>query len=371
MKGEDFNIPGNKKRVLVAPLDWGLGHVTRCIPVISKLQEENCEVIVAASGAGKFLLEKEFPGLHFIHLAGYQIKYSHKKYWMPVKLALQIPKLLWRVYSERRWLKKTVRQYHIDAVISDNRLGLSCAGTPSVYITHQLAIKTGSHFWNKLAQKIHYHYINKFSTCWVPDAEGAENLAGELSHPEMMPKTPVIYIGPLSRFEKINAAQKYQLCIMLSGPEPQRSIFEKRLLQQLESFSGSTFLLRGLPGNCPQLKSDLKNLTIENHLPAAALSQVLQQSALVISRSGYTTVMDLVKLGKKAILVPTPAQTEQEYLARYLQEQQLFYSLEQYNFSLKQAIQNSYDSDFVSASVQQDHYLQVVEVFVQQLHNDV
>jgi UDP:flavonoid glycosyltransferase YjiC (YdhE family) len=188
MKVENFNIPGLKPRILIAPLDWGLGHATRCIPIISALIQQNCSVIIAAESQVKFLLQKEFPNLQFIHLTGYRIKYSRYKLWMPVKLLLQLPKIVYRIYAENLWLKRIVKQNKIDVVIADNRMGLYHKKIPCIYITHQLSIKTGNRFTESVAQKIHYHFINKFCACWVPDAEGALNLAGELSHPVTMPK---------------------------------------------------------------------------------------------------------------------------------------------------------------------------------------
>ena len=214
MKAENFNIPGNKSRILVAPLDWGLGHATRCIPVISALIKQHCTVIVAAEGQNKTLMQKEFPQLQFIELRGYRVRYSRKKFWLPVKLLWQLPKIMYRIYAENRWLKKAIKEYRVDGVISDNRMGLHNKQIPCVYITHQLTIKTGSLFTESLAQKIHYHYINKFKACWVPDAEGVVNLAGELSHPATLPKMPVKYLGSLSRFEKAAVENQYDLCII-------------------------------------------------------------------------------------------------------------------------------------------------------------
>ena len=364
MKGKNFNMPGNKLRVLIAPLDWGLGHATRCIPIIFKLLQQNCEVLIAAEGSGKILLQKEFPGLIFIELKGYRMHYSRTKFWMPVKLIVQLPKLIYSIYAEKRWLKKAVCEYKIDAVIADNRLGLSHTKIPCVYITHQLHIKTGGRFTESISKKIHYHFINKYTVCWVPDAAGEINLAGQLSHPLVLPNVPVVYIGPLSRFEKIDTAIKYDLCVILSGPEPQRSIFEKIILTGLKKFKGSVFMLRGLPGNSPTIKSNSNTLQIQNHLSAPELNLVLQQSKIIICRSGYTTIMDLVKLQKKAILVPTPGQTEQEYLANYLQEQNLFYRVQQKYFSVSDALKKAAGFSFKEAVVQQNNYEKAIEDFV-------
>jgi uncharacterized protein (TIGR00661 family) len=369
MKDENFNIPQAKHRVLIAPLDWGLGHATRCIPIITTLIQQDCSVIIAAEGPVNFLLQKEFPDLEFIELRGYRIKYSRHKLWMPVKLLLQLPKIMYRIYTENRWLKKAVTENNIDAVIADNRMGLHHKKIPCIYITHQLAIKTGSHFTESIAQKIHYHFINKFRACWVPDAEGALNLAGELSHPSALPKTPVAYIGPLSRFEKKETENKFDLCIILSGPEPQRTIFEKIILKDIDQIQGKVFLVRGLPDEIriPDLKNN--SIQIKNHLPADELGTIIQQSKLIISRCGYSTVMDLVKLQKKAVLVPTPGQTEQEYLGRYLQAQKIFYSIEQKNFSLPEAIKNAGGFDFTVSPVSTDDYKNAVENFAATLTN--
>jgi uncharacterized protein (TIGR00661 family) len=341
MNAVKFNIPGGQTRVLVAPLDWGLGHATRCIPIISELIKQNCIVFVAAEGQVKTLIQKEFPGIPFIELKGYRIQYSKHEFWMPVKLLLQLPKILFRIYAENRWLKKAVKDHEIDAVISDNRMGLFHKKIPCVYITHQLTIKTGSSYTESFAQKIHYHFINKFRACWVPDANGALNLAGALSHPLAVPKVQVIYLGPLSRFEKKDAESKYDLCLLLSGPEPQRTVFEKMILRDLNQIQGKVCLVRGLPQET-QIPS-LNNSSVEviNHLPAGGLNQILLQSDIIISRCGYSTVMDLVKLQKTAILVPTPGQSEQEYLAGYLLAQKLFYTTDQESFSLPVAIKNA------------------------------
>lgn len=367
MKDELFNIPMNKPRILVAPLDWGLGHTTRCIPIISKLLQQNCEVIVAAESAGKILLQKEFPNLHFLELKGYRMRYSKNKFWLPVILLLQFPKLIYRIYAENSWLKKIVEELKIDAVISDNRLGLSHKKISCVYITHQLQIKTGNRFTERIAQKIHYHFINKYTTCWVPDMAGADNLAGSLSHPALLPKTPVVYLGPLSRFEKKDLGIKYGLCILLSGPEPQRTAFENIALSELKKFSGKTILIRGLPGKTLGIELNNPDIDIKNHLTATELNEVLLQSELIICRSGYTTIMDLVKLQKKALLVPTPGQTEQEYLGLYLQKRQLFPCLGQKHFSFTDVLAITDSFPYYISGISQTEYRNVIEDFVNSL----
>jgi UDP-N-acetylglucosamine transferase subunit ALG13 len=369
IKDQNFNIPGHKPRILIAPLDWGLGHATRCIPIISTLIKQDCIVIVAAEGQIKALLQNEFPDLQFIELKGYHIQYSRSANRMPVKLLLQLPKILYRIYAENRWLKKAVTENNISAVIADNRMGLFHRKIPAVYITHQLTIKTGSRFTESIAQKIHYHYINKFSACWVPDAEGKLNLAGALSHPAILPNVLVTYLGALSRFEKRDVEKKYELCIILSGPEPQRTVFEKIILKDLNKVEGKVCLVRGLPGETETLQFNNSSIEIKNHVAADELNNIILQSKIIVSRCGYSTVLDLVKLQKKAVLVPTPGQTEQEYLGSYLQSQKLFYCVEQNGFSLHEALKSAAAFEFSVLAITANDHKNVIENFVATLRH--
>jgi len=358
---------------LVIPLDWGLGHATRCVPVIRALLANGCEVLIAAEGATESLLKHEFQQLRFIPLKGYRISYSKKKYWLPFKIIAQVPRILMRIYKEHQWVKKNVKIHSITAIIADNRFGLYHSTLPSVYITHQLLIKTGNPFTEKVAQKIHYWFIKKYSVCWVPDFVGPNNIAGELSHPVNRPKN-ITYIGGLSRFENRGAFEKkYDLLMLVSGPEPQRTIFESLLLIQLENFKGKSLLVRGLPGiaavdeNDFETRNNQPNLTIKNHLAAEELNEVIQQSDLVVCRSGYTTIMDLIKLNKKAILVSTPGQTEQEYLAAHLMQQQIFYAVSQQHFNLGESLAAASGFTFVIPSFDMDQYQKNIQQFVQSL----
>jgi len=358
---------------LVIPLDWGLGHATRCVPIIRALLANGCEVLIAAEGATESLLKHEFQQLRFIPLTGYRISYSKKKYWLPFKIIAQVPWILMRIYKEHQWVKKNVKIHSITAIIADNRFGLYHSTLPSVYITHQLLIKTGNPFTEKVAQKIHYWFIKKYSVCWVPDFVGPNNIAGELSHPVNRPKN-ITYIGGLSRFENRGAFEKkYDLLMLVSGPEPQRTIFESLLLIQLENFKGKSLLVRGLPGiaavdeNDFETRNNQPNLTIKSHLAAEELNEVIQQSDLVVCRSGYTTIMDLIKLNKKAILVSTPGQTEQEYLAAHLMQQQIFYAVSQQHFNLGESLAAASGFTFVIPSFDMDQYQKNIQQFVQSL----
>ena len=340
MKDENINKQVNKLRILVAPLDWGLGHATRCIPLIYALQNLGASVILAAEGATAVLLQKEFPAAVILPLTGYRISYSKNKSTFFLKLLCQVPGIYFTIIKEHKWLNRIVKEHFIDAIISDNRMGLYHKRVPCVYITHQLYIESGIGSLNRLVQKIHYKFINRFTQCWVPDEAGAQNFAGKLSHPQKLPLIPVKYLGILSRFKKQEQSTLNDLLILLSGPEPQRTIFENILLKQLQKSSLTVILVRGLPMEKKEITTS-ENLKIINHLSAGELSKYIQQSKWILARAGYSTIMDLAALQKKAILVPTPGQGEQEYLAKYLKEKKIFYTCTQQKFLLKEAIENA------------------------------
>lgn len=320
---------------MISPLDWGLGHTTRCIPLIRFFLQHQFEVFVGAEGSASMLISQAFPDISILPLKGYRIKYSKQKAFFLTKLLLQLPRIQSAINYENKWLNKVIDEHNIDLVISDNRLGLYTKKAQTVFITHQLRIQSGINWLDALIQKINYHYINRFSECWVPDIKGDGNLAGALSHPEKLPKIPVKYIGWLSRFIKKEQPKKYKFVVVLSGPEPQRTIFEKKIIQQENEFDGITAIVRGLPQGNETLPFTNPLITCFNHLPADELSELMQQAELVISRSGYSTIMDLITIQQKAVLVPTPGQTEQEYLAKYLAEKKLFNTVSQERFSIK------------------------------------
>jgi uncharacterized protein (TIGR00661 family) len=352
-------------RVLVAPLDWGLGHATRCIPIIRELLNNNCDVWLAGEEAQEHLLKTEFPALPFLELRGYRINYSKTKKGLVWKMIKQGPKMRRAIKYEYKWLKKKQKEIGFDAVISDNRYGLYNEAINSVFITHQLRIKSSVGRWTeKLLQKRNYRFINKFTSCWVPDHAGKQNLAGELSHPEKFPLIPVHYIGPLTRFEKKQVTQKQNyLLVVISGPEPQRSIFENKIVEEISHYPYAATVVRGVPG-AEKLIPSTGMIHFYNHLPAAVLNNEMQEAEYVISRSGYSTVMDLAMLQKRSIFVPTPGQTEQEYLAGYLEEKKMAITIEQEKFSLNASIEKARLFDYrFSEAPQTEKLKKIIQEF--------
>lgn len=343
-------ISYRKHKVLVAPLDWGLGHATRCIPLIQALLNDGHEVVLAAEGGQAMLLQQEFPKLKMIPLRGYRVRYSRSKLFFYLKLMTQLPQMYAAVRQEHRWLQQIVEAEKITCVVSDNRYGLYHAVIPSFLITHQLTIKAPFPWAERLLRLINYRFINHFTACWVPDMTVPPGIAGALSHPPQMPAVPVHYINLLSRFIKEPVPEKYDLCVLLSGPEPQRSLLEEKILSQLSGISARILLVRGRPADTA-LPPVPEQVTVVNHLNGKALGKAIQESGLVISRSGYTTVMELLSLEKKMILIPTPGQTEQEYLAACLSKTGLALEYKQSGFQLAGALKQAQAFAFKRGSI--------------------
>jgi uncharacterized protein (TIGR00661 family) len=312
-----MNTNSSPKNILIAPLNWGLGHATRCIPIIRALQENNYIPIIASDGIALDLLRKEFPYLKTVELPSYHIEYAKKGKHFKWKLVKSLPKMIDAILREKKMVAGLITELDIDGIISDNRLGVFSKKVPTVFITHQLNVMTGNTTW--LTSKIHQKIIKKFTACWVPDFEGTPNLAGDLSHIKSE-KINLKYIGPLSRMHKKEASIKYELMIILSGPEPQRTLLEERLKTEIENYSKNVVFIKGLVEK-EQKKEQVKNITYYNFMNSRQLEHTFNESELVLCRSGYTTIMDLAKLEKKAFFIPTPGQYEQLYLAKKLEEE--------------------------------------------------
>jgi len=327
-------------KVLVAPLDWGLGHATRCIPLIMAFREQGCEVVMAADGTAAALLRQAFPHLRLLDLKGYRVRYSRNAGLLPFALLLQLPRLLAVMRYEKRWLAAMLEKEQFDLVVSDNRPGLWTKKATTVYITHQLQILSGMGAWmDRLLRSLHLRIMRKFDHIWVPDIDGTACMAGMLSHPSHYPYK-VKYIGPISRFKHgTSTHQDIDLLIVLSGPEPQRSILEARLLKETAAFQGKIVLVQGKENSkIPNLGDNVSVISLAD---PETLYHLLMRAKLVICRSGYTSLMDLLRLQVKAVLIPTPGQTEQEYLAERMEVLHCFPYMTQNEASLSKAIKKA------------------------------
>ncbi len=320
-----------KKKILIAPLNWGLGHATRCIPIINALLEHNFTPVIASDGAALALLIKEFPDLEALELPSYNISYSKKGNYLKLKLLKDTPKIIKTIRAEHNATEFIVKTHQIDGIISDNRFGVYHKDLPSVYITHQLKVLSGNTTW--LSTKLHQNFIIRFNECWVPDTLGPLNLSGKMGHIDSK-NLNIKYIGPLSRFQKTSEKLQYDIMVLLSGPEPQRSILEKILFSELKNYSGQVLFVKGIV-EVEQMVDKLENITIYNFMTSELLEQSLNSSELIVARSGYTTILDLAKLEKNAFFIPTPGQFEQVYLAKRMTENNLAPSCNQDDFTLE------------------------------------
>jgi predicted glycosyltransferase len=322
------------KKVLLVPLNWGLGHATRLVPVIDLLLKKGADVYIAGSPAHLALLKIEFDKIKTLPLPYLRIKLNNSGYQV-FNFIFQLPSFLIQIYREHRALEKLLVKQSIDIVISDNCYGLWNRKIFTIFITHQLTIKLPKsiNLLEKPVNAINHWFIRKYNICWVPDWEKENSLAGELSKCNSA-NLKVLYIGPLSRFSQYShhlsqtfEKKKNQILFIISGPEKQRSFFETAIKKQIEILEKeyTCIVIRGFPGT----KNDNLPKGWNNHVSGCEMENLILQSEFIVCRSGYSTIMDLTALRKMAIVVPTPGQTEQEYLAGYLGSKGLFYPQEQ------------------------------------------
>lgn len=332
-------------KILIAPMNWGLGHASRCIPLIRKYMSEGCEVVIGGDGESLALLRKHFPELRIIVLPSLNMKYStgNSQVWA---LAKAIPRLISWSIRDHYALKRVLAEEHFDRIISDNRFGLYVNLRPkscyfgkynkprvvdpqkepeTIYITHQLMIKTpkGFRWLEPMLAAIHRNIILKYTRCWIPDFAGPDNLSGDLSHKLPLPRN-AIFIGPLTRFpikqsfqdKSLHTDPNYRIVAVLSGIEPQRTMFEEHIIKHYAGREEAVLIVRGKT-NLPNTQIQKQNITFVPYLDDVTLQQSLLNAEIILARSGYSTIMDFHALGclYKSHLVPTPGQPEQEYLA--------------------------------------------------------
>ena len=327
-------------KVLVTPLNWGLGHATRCIPIIQSLIELNAEVIIAGSGISLELLKPVFPQLTFILLKEKEITYPNNGQ-MGMQLIKMLPRLFFNLVSDHQQVKKIIKQHSVGLIISDNRFGCWNKKCYSVFITHQITIQSPVQLkWiQPFINSINHFFIRRYNECWIPDVKELPGLSGILSHRDYyLPSFH--FINPLSRFAdcviKVSE-KKYELVAILSGPEPQRSIFEKLILSEVQKLKMDALIIRGTSHSAilPTVSSSIKIL---NQLETSELKFHLLNAKYIVCRSGYSSMMDLACIGRSAIIIPTPGQTEQEYLASFFHLQKKHFMQLQSQFDLTNAI---------------------------------
>ena len=316
-------------KILIAPLNWGLGHASRCIPLIQQWLNEGHEVVLGGDGDSLLLLRKHFPQLRFCPLASLRLQYSksNSQVWA---IARSIPHIITWAIKDYIMLRALLQTEIFDRIISDNRFGFYSKKVESIYLTHQLHIRlpNGWRWAESIATRLHARVYARYNKVWVPDRKGEENrLAGELSYlSEKEIKSyhldsKIEYIGPLSRFsnqrQETTPTQIYYTVCLLSGLEPQRSLLEQELIKRYQDSRERVLIIRGVIGT-PNMRITHRQISIIPTLNDRELAQVLLHATHIVARSGYSTIMDFEALGvlHKAELIPTPGQPEQEYLAQ-------------------------------------------------------
>jgi len=333
-------------QIVYGVLNWGLGHATRSEPVLRALLERGHSVVLWSDGAALDYLRSVFPEVKTVDFPMPSIDYGVRPLWWGV--ALQAPRLLGRIRAERKAFRRFCQLEKPDAVVSDNRPGLGHSGLPSVYLTHQIHIPLRG-LPGRLANVLHHSVMRGFDAIGIPDACAAPTergprvgrLSGILSGLGPRTPRPVFWLGHLSRFAQRPSValpgNQTPVVVLLSGPEPARSAWESRLIEGMKRQPETRFVL--VRGTEPVLELP-EHIECRGRIHAQELGSLLAGARAVVCRSGYSTLLDLLWLGIPMHLVPTPGQTEQEYLARHLKRQW--------------AIPYSSESEFDMGSVVQD-----------------
>lgn len=323
------------KRVIIAPLDWGLGHATRCIPVIRKFLTRNWSVTIAGSGDSLRLLKREFPELMAYEIPGYNPVYPRSGSMMRAML-WQSPRFFLTIRNEYKWLKQHLLTHSYDLILSDNRYGFYNAKIQSVIITHQITIPIpGAKLLHSIVNRLNQSLLSRFDECWIPDSP--DGITKKLTSVPLTGTTVKRFIGNLSMFEVPFEGTADTITAICSGPEPQRTIFEKLLRTQLAELDQPWILV----GGDFQAQTGPVKINTGWYFPflnSYELAEVFAKSSCIICRGGYSTIMDLQVWNKKAILVPTPGQPEQAYLAKQAEEAGLAPTFDQTGFDLQTAL---------------------------------
>jgi len=323
--------------VLVSPLNWGLGHATRDIPIIRTLQDRGHEVTIAACGNALSVLRQEFPDASFIDYPDYPVPFSSGHLFVP-RFVASLPFMLSAVAREHQTLEAMLSKDKYDLVISDNRLGVFSGRVPSIFISHQLHYHLPLLYWpaELLAIPANMFLHEQYNRIIVPDnPPGPLSLAGKLSRPQTdVARDRAWFSGIISGTRQIACTTDLDYLVIISGPEPQRSILEKIIRTKIRNLEGSGIVLLGSPQKtgAPERHG---NWLIFPFVPTEVKTELMNRAKCIICRSGYTTIMELAELGKnRALLIPTPGQTEQEYLSWYYRQKGWFFSIDQDHLDL-------------------------------------
>ena len=357
-------------QVLLSPLSWGLGHAMRDIPIIKTLLSHDHDITIAACGNASTALKQEFPQCRFIKFEDYPSPYSSGSLFLP-KFFLYLPILLKAVSKERQQLAKILAKDRYDLIISDNRLGAYSSEVPSIFITHQLHYHMPFALWpvELFALRINTYLHRKYNRIIVPDnPPGALSLAGKLALPGSADtQSRAFFSGILTSIQKRGCTEDLDYLVMISGPEPQRTKLEELLLPSIHELDGKSVVILGSPERKTEI-TGTDSCTVKGYVSNEEKVQLMNSAKFVICRSGYTTMMELAELKKKkGLFIPTPGQTEQEYLAGILQKQGLIFTISQNKFSILNAVQQAKQFSYstITLPVFNDEKLQQLMLLIQ------
>ena len=331
------------KRVLVSPLSWGLGHATRDLPVIRDLVARGHAVTIAAEGRALALLRQEVPHCEFLELKDYPPPYTSSPHFIRQFLATS-PVMLKAIWKEGRAMRRLLKQRRWDLILSDNRFNVRAKDIPSFVISHQLRFKTPPALerFEFVTELFNWEYLRPFDRVIVPDyADAARSLSGRLSHEvkRLARNDKIYYAGPLASVERTDVPQDVDVFISISGPEPQRTELERVIFRQVERLPDRRIVVTLGKPEVREARRLGDRITIHGFLDRQGQQEMLNRARLVVCRSGYTTIMELAELGRKALFIPTPGQTEQEYLGQYHRTKGFFHSVGQYDLDLPRDVQ--------------------------------
>ena len=346
--------------ILFTILNWGLGHAVRCITLINHLNNNGHKISIASDGIALDFLKKEFPNLTFYELPPYDIKYKY--HFMPLNIIEKTPQLIKSIIKEKKAMDKITQNNQIDLIINDNRLACYHKSIPSVYITHQLNVPAPNRILHKITNLGHQYFVNKYDYCWIPDFANENNLAGSISKSKKI-KPPIQYLGPLSNIRLENTESRLSLLVVLSGPEPQRSYLENKIINQATELDIEFLIVRGT-NTKRTFNNQNPNLRILDLVNRKELTALMEQAQRIICRSGYTSLMDFYLNPKPLYFIPTPGQWEQEYLAEHWQKNMGVPYSTQKEFNLKEAYEQA---SMPKINCEEPAFKKAVDAFIERI----
>jgi uncharacterized protein (TIGR00661 family) len=356
-------------KIIYAACSWGLGHATRSLPVIRRLIKEGNDLTIISSGRSLDVLKKEVSDdASYVDIVDYPMLLSENARQFMAKAVVYWPLFLKRIESGLLQLNKVLKKKNYDLIVSDGRYDMYNKDIPSFFISHQMRImnplrikmfETGSELFNMF-------FFKRFAGILVPDYRD-DDFSGDLSHNlNKIDENKLHYVGVMSDFRKKKVQKNIDFFVSISGPEPQRSILENIIVSQLDNISGRIVMTLGKAEHDSKQKN--KDITTYSFLNKEKREELLNRSKLVISRSGYSTIMDLAVFGTKALLIPTPGQIEQEYLGLYHNSLQTFHCVKQQNLNLKKDVEIAYQKQGITRSCDADKTVEKILQILYERH---